>query len=227
MSGVDEIAIVIPVRNEEELLQRCLDSLSVAEWEARHMGARVRIVAVLDRCSDRSVEIAVSDGAEPVFSTAGRVGVTRGLGVAHALKHRRVLYPHKLWIANTDADSVVPANWITEQLRLAAGGYDLVVGAVEPDPDDLSAVDLLTWRSQHDFDADHPHVFGANLGVRASAYVAVGGFADVATGEDVALVAALRAAGVPEVRTSEPRVTTSGRSAGRAIGGFADYIAAL
>src|SRR5664279_5352050 len=35
----------------------------------------------------------------------------------------------QLWLATTDADSTVPADWLAEQLRLAALGVEVVAGA--------------------------------------------------------------------------------------------------
>ena len=37
-----------------------------------------------------------------------------------------------MWIANTDADTVVPPTWLTTQLRWADSGHDVVIGTVEP-----------------------------------------------------------------------------------------------
>lgn len=71
------------------------------------------------------------------------------------------------------------------------------------------------------------HVYGANLGVRASTWRDVGGFPRVAVGEDAALLAAVDAAGGQVVRPVEPSVTTSGRRHGRAPGGLADLLDSL
>ncbi|MBN1095312.1 hypothetical protein JKP76_04220 [Blastococcus sp. TML/C7B] len=66
----------------------------------------------------------------------------------------------------------------------------------------------------------HPHVHGANLGVRGSAYCAAGGFPPLAVSEDVALVEALVGAGRVVLRTPVSPVATSSRRAPRAEGGF-------
>jgi hypothetical protein len=69
-------------------------------------------------------------------------------------------------------------------------------------------------------------VYGANLGVRADAYLAVGGFPPVGAGEDAALWRALAAAGLPTASPTSVRVRTSGRLHGRARGGLADLLRA-
>ncbi len=68
---------------------------------------------------------------------------------------------------------------------------------------------------------------GANLGVRASAYREAGGFAPLALHEDVDLVARVKASGRPWVASDRVRVSTSGRTTGRVIGGFATFLAGL
>ena len=70
-------------------------------------------------------------------------------------------------------------------------------------------------------DLTHPHVHGANLGVRADAYLAVGGFDDLDLHEDHVLAARLREAGRPVVTTSLDPVVTSHRLQGRIDGGVA------
>ncbi len=66
----------------------------------------------------------------------------------------------------------------------------------------------------------HPHVHGANLGVRGDAYLAVGGFPPLAVSEDAALVGALALAGRTVLRTPSCPVVTSARRHPRAPGGF-------
>jgi hypothetical protein len=70
-------------------------------------------------------------------------------------------------------------------------------------------------------------VHGANLGFSAAAYLRAGGFPDVPTGEDHALVAALEAVGCRVLRTRALTVVTSARREARAPDGFSDYLAEL
>lgn len=66
----------------------------------------------------------------------------------------------------------------------------------------------------------HSHIHGANLGVSAEAYATAGGFMGLETGEDVALVEALRASGARITWSRAPRVVTSVRPNFKAPGGF-------
>jgi hypothetical protein len=70
-------------------------------------------------------------------------------------------------------------------------------------------------------------VHGANLGVRADAYLAAGGWPALASGEDNGLWDALRATGVPVISTRTVQVVTSSRTATRATGGFGQWLGEL
>jgi len=54
----------------------------------------------------------------------------RAAGVAEVLRRIGPLDPASVWLATTDADTVVPACWLTRQLRYAEGGWDAVVGTI-------------------------------------------------------------------------------------------------
>ena len=76
--------------------------------------------------------------------------------------------------------------------------------------------------------ATHTHVHGANLGVRADAYQAVGGWGlHVMVGEDHELVRRLTAAGLTVTRDTDTTVVTSSRTVGRVPAGFATRLAQL
>jgi hypothetical protein len=70
-------------------------------------------------------------------------------------------------------------------------------------------------------------VHGANLGLTPDAYRATGGFPPRATGEDVALVAALDRTGLRVLRDRAHPVVTSARTEGRAPDGFAAHLRGL
>ena len=75
-------------------------------------------------------------------------------------------------------------------------------------------------------DGTHPHIHGANLGVRADRYVDVGGWANLKTGEDHDLWGRLKRTGVRLRSSAQLQVVTSGRRVGRAPNGFAGALAA-
>ncbi len=221
------VAVVIPARDEEELLPSCLTSVAraVDELAAHRPGILCRIFVVLDSCEDGSAEVvALRPGVTAVLVQAGCVGAARAAGVEAAADWAGEIDPTTVWVANTDADGTVPRTWLDDQMQLADAGHELVIGVVEPTPGDLTPAELATWRARHSVDEGHDHVHGANLGFSLAAYVMVGGFRPLPVHEDVELVSAMRAAGVTEVATGALLVTTSGRRHARAPDGFAAYL---
>lgn len=215
---VTAVAVVVPARDEEELLPGCLDAITIA---AQRVRVPVTTVVCLDRCTDRTAEV-VAERPEVigVECAAGVVGTARALGVRTALGHLAGHDHADVWVACTDADSRVPADWLEHQLQLADGGVDLVLGTVDLVGDDLPPATASRW--WHDYsrlvdEASHSHVHGANVGVRASAYLAVGGFAPVSAHEDVLLTRAVaRLPGATVVPSVAVPVATSDRLRGRA-----------
>ena len=212
------LAVVIPARDESALVERCLRSVAAARDAA---GRDIPVVVVADRCVDETASLARRmRGVEVVEVDGGNVGAARAVGVARALE-LLAAPPEESWIANTDAYSVVPRNWITEQLAIAEEGFDLMIGTVRPDFADLSAEQIAHWRRTHRRGRPNGHVHGANLGIRASAYLAVGGFAALAEHEDNDLVGRIHG---PSLATDGCEVQTSGRSDGRTPGGYARFL---
>ncbi|NHN54852.1 glycosyltransferase [Calidifontibacter sp. DB0510] len=228
MSTLRRAAVVIPAHNEEALLARCLTSVCAAVDLVHRIrpDLRTQVVLVLDRCTDGSAAIARTFPAVHTLGLdAGCVGRARAAGVDAALAS--MPRPERSWVACTDADSQVPASWLVHHVGAAERGIDLLIGAVHPDPDDLQPETLGKWRARHRLGGPHDHVFGANLGVRASTYAEIGGFPGISVGEDVALVAAAREHHARVAHTARASVLTSGRHAGRAPDGFAAYLREL
>lgn len=228
--GYQWVHVVIPARNEEALLGRCLRAVqrSVAHLEVHYPHVRSSITVVLDSCTDASLGIAGANADVDVITlSAGNVGRARAVGVELSRLRSADVPEELVWIANTDADSVVPAHWLTGQLDVADRGAQLVVGSVYPDPDDLPPALLRAWHAQHDLQDGHDYVHGANLGFSLAAYRLVGGFPALSSHEDVALTTAIRALGIPGEATAQLQVRTSGRRQGRTPHGFAEYLRGL
>ena len=225
---IDQLVVVVPARNEESRLPRCLaalaDAVEAVEEEFGADAPTISVVVVLDRCTDGSAGVVARwPQFRAVECAAGSVGSARRAGVAHLLTGAAAAHT---WVATTDADSAVPRRWLAVQLALAEAGTELVLGTVLPDAE-LPAHQQARWHGSHTLVDGHPHVHGANLGVRGDRYLAAGGFSDVDSDEDVLLVDALRALGARECRTALIPVLTSGRLEGRVPGGFGGYLAHL
>lgn len=216
---IDRMVVVVPARDEEELLPACLESLHRSASQTR---LAVEVVVVADSCRDATARVATDAGVRVVRSSAGRVGAARALGVASGLRDHP---PAGTWIASTDADSVVPDCWLVHQFEHATAGADLVLGVVELSQTPPGTEPEQGWLTRYAEGIDgstHRHVHGANLGVHASAYLRCGGFPDLPAHEDAALAAAVSALpGACVVRSVSCPVRTSGRRLGRAPAGVA------
>jgi glycosyltransferase involved in cell wall biosynthesis len=223
---LSRIAVVVPAHDEEELLPGCLAALARAVRRAP-AGVSVEIVVVADDCADRTERVALAAGARTVVVAARNVGGARAAGLAYALRHG----PDGLWLATTDADSRVPAGWLRRHASQAAAGAELLAGTVTvvdwtPRPARVRARYESLYRAGSTATA-HRHVHGANLGCDAPAYLALGGFAPLATGEDRDLVRRAHRAGRRVVYDLRLPVVTSARRTGRAPAGFADHLDTL
>lgn len=228
------VVVVVPARDEERRIGACLRSVSLAAARLRQVrpGCGCTVVVVLDGCRDATADVVAGfGGVVPVVLDLGVIGSVRAAGVTAGLavvKERTSGFdPATVWLAHTDADTRVPPHWLDGQVQLAESGAGLVLGTVEPDPEDTAAAVAAAWWSRHRPGEDHRSVHGANLGVRASVYAEVGGFGALGNDEDVDLVHRLEARGVVVARTDRTRVATSGRTRGRTDGGFAAYLADL
>ncbi|WP_028279953.1 glycosyltransferase [Arthrobacter sp. H5] len=214
------VAVVIPARNEAEYLAGCLTAVGNARAALQKTLPQiaVTVTVVLDSCTDGSaLVVAGFPEAQVVTVDFGVVGRTRDAGIRAAPASRG------LWIANTDADTAVPENWLTEQCRLAALGYALVLGTVVPGPG-LDDQRRGEWQSRNPLRDNHAQVHGANLGFARSIYLEAGGFAPLEVGEDVDLINRIKERGVPWTAVDSMRAVTSAREEGRAPSGFAHYL---
>lgn len=228
---IDVIGIVIPVRNEQELLPRCLLALSAAleavSGELMFDRPRIDVVIVLTRCTDASASIAARwPEFSCITSDSAAIGTARRSGVRHVLaglptEPQSAL--ERVWIATTDADAAVPANWLTTQLAYARNGTELVMGTVHSAgvPSLEGAGGFSIQRSLRD---GHPFVHSVNLGVRADRYLAAGEFTELDGDEDLALAQCLRDRQVIEARTALIPVLAAGRLNGRSPAEMERYL---
>lgn len=243
--------------------RRALLEASRRQTARRRVPLGCRVVVVLDACIDRSLDVARSFGSQIdiVRVDFAAVGRARSAGVDHALT--RFDRPRAQWICCTDADTLVQRGWLADHLAVAESGALVAVGRVSPNPPDLTPEALAAWHRAHTTPATSTtvtstvptshtpsrptpsrpaperHVFGANLGIRADAYLLAGGFGPYRVGEDVSLVRAIDALDDAQLATlgssgaravvelSTSVATTSGRLDGRTPGGFAGYLRTL
>jgi glycosyltransferase involved in cell wall biosynthesis len=209
------IGIVIPVHNEAALLGECLEAVARAAHDPRLDREPVDVVVVLDGCTDQSAAVAVRHGAQIVSLDARCVGSARALGASFALDSGA------RWIACTDADTIVPPDWLAAQLATSA---DAACGPVWIADWSAHPFGVRERFLQHYGTNGERHIHGANLGISAAAYRKTGGFLPLQQGEDAALIASLVERGGSVAWNSSPRVTTSARWESLIEGGFASLL---
>ena len=238
MERTARVGIVVPAKDEQMLLPGCLDGLARA---AERCPLPVDITIVLDSCVDDSQRIAhrfardiarsnaTGIDVHTVITDRHCVGAARRLGIESCLSRAG---EQKMWLATTDADSVVPSDWINAQLAHSDAGATVVLGTVvvgdwDDRPIDVRSLAQREYAIGESTTRGHRHIHGANLSFSAAAYLGVGGFGALDRDEDVALVNAFTAADENIVWATDLPVVTSGRRIARAPSGFAGYLNAL
>lgn len=228
---ITAIGVVVPAHDEESTIGGCLSALADALLEVRLPAA---LCVVADRCTDATISVVADvlpEATIRVVDTRTTLGCLRDLGMRDVLTALAGHDPADVWLLGTDADTRVAPDWVRNQLAHAEAGADAVTGLVDLlDAPHLTAslrtryaevVAAGLWPESHD------HVHGANFGVRASAFSAVGGYRPLDTGEDRDLWFRLRDAGFSVRQPLDLHVRTSSRLIGRARGGLADMLAGL
>ncbi|WP_426108746.1 glycosyltransferase [Pseudomonas sp. TWR1-1-4] len=213
------IGVVIPAHNEERCISACLASILESACHPDIKDQVVKIVVVLDACSDDTRALVSMHEVSQLSVSFKNVGKARAVG------SQCLLDDGALWLAFTDADTVVPADWLARQIAFKA---DAVCGTVEVDNwSEYSDLARAKYLELYQFTENHRHVHGANLGMSAHAYERAGGFKHLSAHEDVRMVADLESAGARIVWTASNPVITSARKDFKCQGGFGEYLAGL
>lgn len=180
------IGVIIPVHNEQASLDRCLQSVMQAAEHGTLCTELVRIVVVLDDCSDQSRDIAQRYPVRLIDITAGNPVAARAAGADHLIQ------AGARWLALTEADVRVPDDWLAAQL---AYQVDAVCGRVDAEPGARKSVPGQRRRRSIALDELRPSVYGANLGISTLAYVDAGGLNSVTGQDEVQLIRRVEAGG--------------------------------
>jgi hypothetical protein len=140
---LDAVGVIVPARNEEANIDRCLDSITFA---VRRCCVPVVTLVVLDSCTDSTARrVAAHPEVDTLVSNETCVGAARRAGVLEVLASV-ACDPARIWLAHTDADSATPPGWLEYMVAAARVGVDLVLGTVIPD---LAESELLrAWERE-------------------------------------------------------------------------------
>ena len=166
---MNRFSVVVPAYNEERLLPACLDSLQAQDYPGE-----IEIIVVDNASTDRTGGIAQARGVRVLEEPR------RGYAAALARGFREATGDI---IATTDADTVVPKNWISRLAQEYDERPDVVaVGGEIIFCDPSRSARLLTHgvlplinRIDRGAPAG-PHLWGANFSVRRSAFLEAGGW---------------------------------------------------
>lgn len=115
-----DVSVVIPVRNAETVIGRCLDAIFSQSYKP------CEVIVVDGHSSDRTVEIASRYPAKIVYENYGTVGGARQVGLESSKGE---------YVAFTDADCIPEKNWLENLIRefdegaVGAGGSVKNIGA--------------------------------------------------------------------------------------------------
>lgn len=241
-NALPRLAICIPVRNEAAELPHLFDALDRLNGVDE---GPVRLCLLLDGCIDGSAALARAYGERSrlIVSVAAVAPAPANAGRARHLAMKmgmEAIGADDGLLLTTDADSVPAPGWLSA-MRAALARADVVAGRIvrggdRPSPlqdrleryyDALFALrrrlDPVPWEAE----LTHHHAGGANLGVRAEAYRALGGFVPRASGEDAQFLDDAARAGLRVTRDPASIVRTSDRRQGRVPGGLSAALSDL
>ena len=237
--------VVIPARNEALRIAACLETLG------RQAVPDVAVLLLANNCSDGTAAIARDRAnasglklavVDVTLAPGAGVGTARRMGCARAVE----LWPDADALLSTDADCLTGADWIA-RTRHHLAHVAAVCGRVDPMAEELFVLknmDVTAAEMEGHYETrvsafyrrhrpglcglegEHGHAAGASLAVRRDAYHAVGGFADLITGEDRDLVRRLKASGHGVLHAGDVQVTASCRLDGRAQDGMSSALRA-
>src|SRR5260370_13598181 len=136
-------SVIIPARNEERFIGRCLESIRVAATPYRD---QLEVIVVLNRCSDETEEIAHGFGARTIREDARNLARIRNAGARSAAG--RVL-------VTIDADSTMSPGTLVAIERALFSGTTVGGGTlIRPDRSSpgikvtlvLLSLFLMIWR---------------------------------------------------------------------------------
>lgn len=177
-------SVIIPARNEERNLGRCLQSIAAVDWPPDGM----EVVVVDNGSSDATVEIARSHGARVLLRPGDTVAALRNFGVSQSRGAILVFL---------DADCTVFPDWFRQAERYLHQADVCCFGSPPVVPEESTWVQRIWFHVRRKKGcAETDWLESMNMFVRREAFEQVGGFnADLVTCEDYDLSLRLQKTG--------------------------------
>jgi hypothetical protein len=113
-SRIEAVGVVIPAHNHAATISQCIRSIFAANSYSGWRKA-LWIVVVADGCTDQTAKVArhtIGAFGEVLEITARSLRTACRIGESTLLEHFRYQPRHALLLANTQADTHVPRDWI-------------------------------------------------------------------------------------------------------------------
>jgi hypothetical protein len=223
------LGVVVPVHNEESVVTSALEAIDRA---IRRLPSDIhcRVAVVLDTCEDSSssrvAQWSIGSPALVLCSRGRNVGRARKQGCEALVSTFSEFDRNAIWLATTDADSIVPEDWLRVQVASFHQGVDVWAGRVGvADGTERTPGVIARWKKL--YASERIPIHGASLGFTASAYVELNGFRELRSGEDRDLYERAKDLGRRVHHDKRAVVMTSARQQARAPHGFAHALDAL
>ena len=217
------LGVVVPVHNEEAVITSALEAIERA-LRRLSSGIDCRVAVVLDTCEDSSfnrvAQWSTGSSALVLCSRGRNVGQARKIGCDALVSTFSEFDRNAIWLATTDADSIVPEEWLRVQIASFEEGVDVWAGRVGvADWTERTPGVIARWKKL--YASERMPIHGASLGFTASAYVELNGFRELRSGEDRDLCERAKDIGLRVHHDKRAVVMTSARQQAHAPHGFA------
>ena len=231
-------SVVVPARDEEDLVGACLEALAD---QAGIAPDEYEVLLVLDRCTDgterRAREVAAAHPEMRLYALEGPgagSGRARRVGMEAACRRLLAVRGPDGLICSTDADTTVAPDWLAAQLEAVKQGAEAIGGRIDLADVGTLPAGVLRWHTENSRlrhqrllsdpnrtgRKEHWQFSGASMALTTGSYKKVGGLRSMEALEDEHLEEVLSENGVPIERLLSVRVTTSPRLKGRASRGL-------
>ena len=175
------ISVVIPAHNEEKYIKRCIESIKDAD---AHFPGNTEIIAVCNRCTDRTADIAAENGARVLVNEDRCIAKVRNDGIRIA--------KGKI-IVTIDADNRMTKGTLREIYALLRTGKYIGGGA----PIRFERYSFPLWCNDMicRFSFALTGLYSGIFWAKKDTFDAIGGFADKKAMEDVATAKRLKVYG--------------------------------
>lgn len=243
---MSRIVVAIPVKDEAALIGDCLRALALQQGDEK-----ADVLLLVNNSTDGTADIAralrptLPCGLHILEHSFAPAQANAGHARRLAMSKAAMLTEPGGIVMTTDADGCVAPDWLATNLEAFRRGADVVCGRAVIDPVDALRIPVhlhaddeveVYYTTQLDriacmLDPEpsdpwprHTEESGASIAVRRDTFLAAGGVPAVRSGEDRALIDALRRTDARIRHDPDVTVTVSGRTNGRAAGGMADTI---